>query len=1004
MLFKQILILLILFVPGSKLFAQQFRKTEISYLKKENELVPGEIFNIAFFVANTGEDSQKLNARIIPPEGWKAIIKNQAFSLNPSEKKLLVYSLQIPLEYPVGEQQITLAVTNTETGDTTGTESVPVEVKEIESIALMLVESPDYVIAGETFKAHLLLQNLGNTTKQIYIETQNCDIEGTSELTVEPGKSVEISVFNNTAPETKEATKVYFSVRAGLKGQISKSIYQSYTVFPTSETRKDLFFRFPVTASANFLASNQREHVESIWQFELHGKGMLDPAGNHQLEFLARGPGNTNLSYLGLYDQYFISYSNKNLDLFAGEKSYSFTPLTESARFGLGTENKIRFNNGLSFGFVYVKPRYFGEIEDELAGYSGFEINDDNKFGFLYVSKKYTTSEQTAQLASITAQLMPLKKTNIDFEFSRGIFQNIADNAFHTNVNSQFSVFYLAANYFYTGKNYPGYFSNSTFYSGSFSANLSPKINVGFYAKEDFRNAALDTFFVNAPYSKSFQSFINYNLASRSFLKLYWRDYERKDRLVLDKFHYKTRSVNAQFNQKIRKLEYSLLGEYGQTTNFLLSETENRQETYRATTNIAWRFNSSHYVRFFGSWSNVNSFISDDQQNLIAGISATSRFSKNLIANIYLQNAYNIDDYFRNRNLMQLNLDYSFLNKHKLSLRGFYTLFRQKIDNPEFSVSVNYSYKFGIPLKQVIKAGDLHGRIIRENDEPAEGIVVSLQNKTAITDKNGEFWLNTIEPGRHLLFVNREKFDLNEITNIQLPMEIEIIEDQEIQLNIKITKGAKITGTFKIKESEFPALRNENVTCSGIVVELKNDFEQFRTATGTNSRFSFPVVRPGKWIIKIYTNSLPAGFEIKNPVIELDLKPGEEQNLLIELQQKKRNIIFKSGESLMLQTKPIQENQDKISESKAKKAADLDSVYYSVQLGAFTRKLPGDSPFFKNEQFVFEIENNNFHKYFAGKYATYEEAKNEWERLRAKFKNIFVVLIKNNIPVHVNQE
>ena len=128
------------------------------------------------------------------------------------------------------------------------------------------------------------------------------------------------------------------------------------------------------------------------------------------------------------------------------------------------------------------------------------------------------------------------------------------------------------------------------------------------------------------------------------------------------------------------------------------------------------------------------------------------------MANIYLQNAYNIDDYFRNRNLMQLNLDYSFLKKHKLSLRGFYTLFRQKIDNPEFSVSLNYSYNFGIPLKQVIKAGDLRGRIVRENDEPAEGIVLSLQNKTAITDKNGEFWMNTIEPGKHLLFVNRDKF------------------------------------------------------------------------------------------------------------------------------------------------------------------------------------------------------------------------------------------------------
>ena len=102
-------------------------KLKSHVLKKEKELLPGEIFNLAFFVINTGNDIQKLNAGIVSPEGWKAIIKNQNVSLNPSEKKLLVYSLQIPLEYPVGEQPIKLIVTNTETGDTTGIESVPVE-------------------------------------------------------------------------------------------------------------------------------------------------------------------------------------------------------------------------------------------------------------------------------------------------------------------------------------------------------------------------------------------------------------------------------------------------------------------------------------------------------------------------------------------------------------------------------------------------------------------------------------------------------------------------------------------------------------------------------------------------------------------------------------------------------------------------------------------------------------------------------------------------------------
>ena len=237
-----------------------------------------------------------------------------------------------------------------------------------------------------------------------------------------------------------------------------------------------------------------------------------------------------------------------------------------------------------------------------------------------------------------------------------------------------------------------------------------------------------------------------------------------------------------------------------------------------------------------------------------------------------------------------------------------------------------------------------------------------------------------------------------------MPAEIEIIENQETQLNIKITKGAKVAGTFQLQQKETPALRNENVALSGIVVELKNDFEQFRITTGENGRFSFPVVRPGKWTLKIYTNSLPSGFEIKTAVFEFDLNPGEEQNLLIELQAKKRTIIFKSSQNLMMTPQSHAPDKPEKQKLKSDNLSGPDAEFYSVQIGAFRKKLPEDSPFFKNEQFVFTIQIDNFHKYFIGKYAIYEEAEEQKRRLDGKFKNIFVVSIKNNTPIQVKKK
>ncbi len=282
-----------------------------------------------------------------------------------------------------------------------------------------------------------------------------------------------------------------------------------------------------------------------------------------------------------------------------GEKAFSFTPLTESFRFGFGTESKIIFNNGFNFGFIYVKPRFYEDIQNEISSFTGFEFNKDNEIKLFYVQKNSLIDKNPIHLASFSARLVPLKRTNLEAEFSRGYYNEISDNAFRTSINTQFWIFHLAGMYYYTGKNYPGYFSNSTFYSGNISAHLTQKLSLGVFAKEDYQNAELDTFFVTAPYTKSFQTFINYNIAQRAYLRVYWREFERKDRLVFDKFHYKTKSINAHFSHKFRKIDYNLLGEYGETTNFLLSEN-NEQKTYRGIANLGYHFNSKNSIRLTG--------------------------------------------------------------------------------------------------------------------------------------------------------------------------------------------------------------------------------------------------------------------------------------------------------------------------------------------------------------------------------------------------------------------
>jgi hypothetical protein len=615
-----------------------------------------------------------------------------------------------------------------------------------------------------------------------------------------------------------------------------------------------------------------------------------------------------------------------------------------------------------------------------------------------YITKQNSLTKKDATLGSVNSTFQPFNRTTVDFEFSYGEYLDKSDIAYRTNINTQFLIFRLAGNYFFTGKNYPGYYSNSTFYSGNFSANLTSDLSVGIYAREDFINAELDTFFIYAPYSKSFQSILNYNFNQRSYVKLFWREFERKDRLALDKFHYKTRSFNAQFNQTIQRLNYKLHGEIGNTTNLLLAEGENEQKTYRASLNLIYRFNTRHSLRAFGSWSNINSFVSGERRNITAGLSVNSRISKNLKANFHIQNAYNIDDYYRNRNLMQFNLDYKFLKKHQLILHSFYTIFRRETENPELTFSLSYKYNFGIPVKQIMKAGDVKGRITNISDAPVQGVIVQMLGKSSVTDKNGEFWFKSIQSGIHLLNVDRSKLEINETWNIPLPLEIEIVEDQETNINLRITEGARVEGEIHVSDDSPEMAGN-------IVIELYNDLEQYRISTDEAGGFSFPLVRPGNWQFKIYQGSIPSGFEIDQTTQQFELQPEENKKLDIELKKKKRNIIFKSQNISLSSTNnnvlaPIKLTSAQKVETEEKE----NKLIYTIQIGVFSKKVNPNSSFFKGRSFDYEIQINNFYKYCIGKFENLNEARKEEEKLKKEFGDAFLVALKNGKVIYDFEE
>ncbi len=891
--------LIILAAPG--LNAQQTQDIKLSSPTGFIKTIPGKLINISLFIENTSNTQLSIHTNPDLPKEWKIVLPLSVQPLKPKEKKLQILSIRIPSGYPAGNYNISIH-SKADTSDQISTStSIEVVIGEVQNISMSTIQSPSYIKAGENMTAEFLLQNQGNTTQKIFIETRNCQTEGSPEIKISPGESINFSVYQSSSEDLTNISHQNFSVRASINATIIESIFKTYIIFPVKEKKQDLYFRYPVKLSTSYLASNLNGRYEHIIQAEMSGSGPVDTQGKHHINFLARHSGSKNISHLGLHDQYYISYENKNFELLVGENSYMFTPLTESSRYGLGIGTKAKLNNGLNFGFLYVKPKMYEGIKNEMAVFSGIEFNDYNKIDLFLISKESLTNSKQSQLASLTAKTQPFKATSAEIEYSFGKDNEASDHALRFSINSNVSILNLSGDYFYTGTNYPGYFSNSTFYSGNLSVRITKNLNLGIFAREDFKNAQLDTFFMTAPYSKSFRSSLNYKIAQRSHVRLYWNQNERKDRLSLEKFHYKTNSFNAQYNHTIKKFEYNVLGEFGETTNFLLNEEQNRHYLARGLLNLSYRFNSYNAIRLFGNYTNINRFISPGQQNLSAGISALIQISKHLKADLHLQNSYAIEDYYRNRNLMQFNLNYIPNTNHGFSFRSFYTLFRQKTEDPELTLSLNYTYKFGIPLKKILNAGELRGNLTNDNGAPVEGVIVSIANKTAISDKHGFFVFKSIPAGRKHLIIDKSSLAIDELPEISEHLEVNIPDNDVLSLHLKVTKGAKMSGQFVLQQENSGIFRKDSVNIQNIIVELSGKNDSFRITSDRDGKFFFPMVRPGEWTFKIYPNNLPEGYEVEEQLMKFNLNPGDSHFQNIVLKPIKRKIIFKpAGDGLQL--------------------------------------------------------------------------------------------------------
>ncbi len=893
MINQRILVLFFLFIPILS-FPQSGSDVALELMSRTHNFEPGRIHTLVFKINNNAATRISLQPYLTLPAGLKLISELKPLDLAPEGQNILIITLNIPSNYQAGNYTFSVRLVNPANPSVVYADySSGMTVKEDPAITIDLIYAPDYVKAGEQIEASFVVRNTGNTTEDLNLNATNCSIEGPHTIRLSPGNSSVVRVVAETNENITMVSRKTFYINAGNNHMEEVRQSGSVRIMPVNIDTQDLYHRFPVSITARYLTKGKDGEFSGGYQLEAKGSGSIDPEGIHKVEFVARGPNQFDLSLLGLYDEYTLNYTNRFMKLKTGDNSYSMTPLTEYSRYGRGIEQTFTFLGTSRAGMMYLTPRFNKNFTAEYGAFVNLDIYKKNGFGLYYLRKKVTSGEHE-NLYSITANLQPLERTSLEMEASWGEKNGSTDFAYRINVNSQFSGFSLSSFYLHAGKDYPGYYSNSDFYSGHLNYNIARWLTIGLNARQDFMNAQVDTLLMTSPFSKFYQAHANFRMGNRIYFKTYIRKNEREDRSLAKKFHYQTVSVNTSLSHRLERFGYGLEGEYGNTENFLLQEAENRKKTYRLSGNFYWQPNQKHNLQGFITYTNLNTFISSQQENnFIFGLTASGNLARNLRANLQLQNAYSIEEYYRNRNLVQLIIDYNFLKRHRLSLNSFYTIFQNEVSGPDYSISLNYSLTLGIPLKKIAEAGSVTGKIENAGVETISDIVLSVGGQSAITDESGNFSFKNLKPGSYNLLIDRSTLNMEDIPDILTPITIAVEGNKETIVTFGMTKAAKVRGLIKFEADDTKTSADETMLPFGqLVMELTREEESIRIISDQNGTFRFPNVRPGKWVLKVYSSGLDKQYVLKKDHFDFSLSPGEVKEITIAVQKKKRNIIF----------------------------------------------------------------------------------------------------------------
>lgn len=855
---------------------------------------PGEFVSTIFNVKNTSDSSRVYAPAVSLPEGWLLISSASPFRVEPGTVTRRVVSFRIPAGSAPARYEVEFGVVENSNPVDAARDVIYVTIGASRQLDIRLMDSDEFVLAGDKYKASFLLFNAGNSVFRGRVKVTSIpdfpyEVSET-ELEIPANASRPLDVVVSTQVSGIRRLQHWVKVDVtDITGEVVSSSNTSIDVLPTGSVRER-----PGTIPAKLRLIGFESYRGRGGQIEFEARGAIREESHNVVDVFVRTPDLSASSLFARRDEYRIGVATDQFSVVVGDARFGHSPLTEYGRNrrGVGVEG---YAGSVTVGAFASKNRNAFPREDILGLTAGYAFSPRVRVSANFVDK---SGQLDGQALSLRTQFEPIRNSTVDLEVGDGFATTRRSAGVSAQATGRYDLFSYDFRHLSTGRGFPGLYQDYSNTASAVQVNATEDLSLAASFQVDERTFVsptiqpVKTTSINLQVGPSYDFRLAGGALSTSVKYVY-----RSQNTLADGITTSTSEKQGRLraNWSMGMVSATVLTDVGYVASSFLSDPI-RGIRYGAQvrTNGKRLTSSIYFERSVGASLNRVT----DARTLNIGASTDLRVSDNTELGLNAYTMHDVSAYGLRYSLLATHARHTFGFGHTVTLQTNVSTFGNVGGLPLGDVSLSYEVPLGLPsLRSSGKR--LTGRVVDfETGEPLEGVVLRMGRDRVVSDSDGKFGFRWNNDPSQYLFLDQLSIGLDRLPMIPMPM---TITEQALHtpVEVPVARAGELFGVVRRFDYPDGAKQSGELVAIGVepyaVLEVTDDAGSYRTTTDEEGRFRFRGLRPGKWSIRVLFADLPESHRIENSERKHDVAPGQRIETELRTLPRKRTIRFVAG-------------------------------------------------------------------------------------------------------------